>query len=790
MKNALLLILTIMFSLSLSAQSTKHINPDLLQEQWPAKWITHPDITGIEYGIYLFRKTIDLSKEVDKFIVHVSADNRYKLYVNDEYVTFGPARGDFLKWNYESINIAPYLKKGKNTIAAEVWNYAEYRPVAQFSFKTGFIIQGNTEKEQIVNSDNTWKVSISEAYAPIPINVGAYYVVGPGDNFNGENHPWEWKKTNFDDSEWMSAVEGAAGKPVAGNQNWRSNNPISLQPRNIPAMEETPQRFASVRRSDVSFDTRAFVLGKKAIIIPANTKVKILFDQSVLTNAFPVLTCSAGKGSSIKISYAESLYVNAKDRNKGNRNEIENKTFLGNHDVFLTDGGESRSFQPLWWRTFRYVELDIQTEDEALVIKDFHSIYTAYPFKEKASFTSNNDVLADIWNVGWRTQQLCAGEHFFDCPYYEQLQYVGDTRIQALVSTYVSGDMRMTRNAISSIHDSHKSFGLTQSRYPSYEPQIIPPFSLVWITMVHDYWMLENDEPYIRNMIPSIMSVLNWYEDKIDSTLMLGKMEWWNFVDWNWKRGIPPGATDGNSAVISLQYVYTLQKAADLFNSFGMKEEATRYISLADKVKAVVYTRCFDESTKLIADTPDKKEFSQHANALAVLTNTIPETAQQMVINKIINNKDIEQCTFYFKFYLIEATKKVGLGDKFIPMLKPWEQMLKNGLTTFAEKPDPTRSDCHAWSASPVYYFLSLVCGIEPETPGFESVRIEPHLGGLEWIEGSMPHKLGEIKVSLKKNKQGEISGTIILPEGLTGKFVWGGEKTDLNEGETHIKTP
>jgi hypothetical protein len=305
--------------------------------------------------------------------------------------------------------------------------------------------------------------------------------------------------------------------------------------------------------------------------------------------------------------------------------------------------------------------------------------------------------------------------------------------------------------------------------------------------MVHDYWMLENDRSYIRKMIPGIMSVLNWYEDKIDTTEMLGKMEWWNFVDWNWRRGVPPGATDGNSAVITLQYVYTLQKAADLFNAFGMKEEATRYILLADKVKEAVYIKCFDETTKLIADTPEKKEFSQHTNALAVLTNTIPVGGQQAVINNIIDNKDIAQCTFYFKFYLIEATKKVGLGDKFIQMLKPWEQMLDIGLTTFAEKPDPTRSDCHAWSASPVYYFLSLVCGIEPDTPGFESVRIEPHLGNLEWIEGGMPHKLGEIKVSLKKSNTHTISGSIVLPDGLSGKFIWNGKSTVLKGGKNTI---
>ena len=789
MKNIILLFITFLLCITTQGQNTANINLELLQKQWPAKWISHPDITGTEYGVYHFRKAINLSTKPDKFIIHVSADNRYKLYVNGKYVTFGPARGDFLRWNFESIDIAPYLTTGKNTIAAEVWNFAEYRPLAQFSYKTGFIIQGNKQSEHLVNSNKSWKVLKNEAYAPIPIKVRGYYVAGPGDNVNGERYPWGWEKVDYDDSLWKNAIEGNPGKPLAGNDHWRLSTPISLQPRKTPLMEEVPQRFAQVRSADISFDKEAFIQGKTSITIPANTKVKILLDQSVLTNAFPVLTCSKGKGSTIKASYAESLFLNEdnKDRSKGNRNEVENKIFVGKYDIFTMDGAVNRKYQSLWWHCFRYVQLEIQTANEALTINDFHSIFTAYPLKEKAYFKSNNKALDDIWTVGWRTQRLCAGEHFFDCPYYEQLQYVGDARIQALVTSYVTGDLTMMRELITSINDSYIPLGLTQSRYPSYGPQLIPPFSLVWITIIHDYWMLDKDDAYIRNMIPTIMNVVNWFEGKIDATQMLGPMEWWSFVDWNWEMGIPPGAKDGNSAVVTLQYVYTLQKAADLLKTFGMLEEANRYIELADKIGKAVYAKCFDSSTGLIADTPDKDKFSQHANTLAVLANVIPESDQQAVMNNIISNTNIEQCTFYFKFYLIEAAKKVGLGNRFIEMLEPWQQMLDIGLTTFAERPDPTRSDCHAWSASPVYYLLSLVCGIQPENPGFNSVRIEPHLGNLEWIEGAMPHKLGEIKVNLKKTKNNGISGTISLPKGLNGTFVWNGEKTVLHSGENKI---
>lgn len=144
--------------------------------------------------------------------------------------------------------------------------------------------------------------------------------------------------------------------------------------------------------------------------------------------------------------------------------------------------------------------------------------------------------------------------------------------------------------------------------------------------------------------------------------------------------------------------------------------------------------------------------------------------------------------TYYFDFYLIEALEKAGKAGQFLDELGPWKNMLDLGLSTFAENPEPTRSDCHAWSASPVYYFLSLVCGIKPNAPGFSSVRIQPNPGTLKQIEGSMPHRLGTIAVNLKKDKQNNLVGEVTLPENLTGVFIWNGKTVQLKSGVNKIQ--
>ncbi len=771
------------------SQGQIKINQDILYKTWDAKWITCPGITGKEYGVYLFRKSFNLKPGVKEFIIHISADNRYKLFVNGKYICNGPSRGDFLKWKFETVDIIPFLKEGENVISAVVWNFAEYRPVAQFSNRTGFILQGDSKTESIINTDKSWRVFNDSAYNPLVVNLNQYYVVGPGEKFDMKFHPWNWTKLNYDDSKWLSAKELEPGTPLKSFREFGNPSKYVLVPRKIPFMEEEPQKFGQVRRSNIKVPAD-FVSGTNTLTVPANTNAVILFDQQHLTDAYPVLSVSGGNNSEITLTYAESLFNDKME--KGNRNDIKDKTIIGNQDKIITDGGNNRIFQTLWWHTFRYVQMEIKTNNEPLTINDFHSIYTGYPFEEKASFKSNDSTLTDIWNVGWRTQRLCTGETFFDCPYYEQLQYEGDTKIQCLTSSYVSGDTIMMRKAIQTFFDSRLLFGLTQSRCPSYDTQIIPTFSLIWITMVHDYWMLYDKPEFIKSMIPGIFDVLNWYKSRIDSSGLIGHMEWWNFVDWvnyeGWHNGVPPGIDKGYSSIVNLQYVYTLQKAASILKAFDFTEQANDYLRQADKIKTIVFNKCFAVKEGLLADTPEKKNFSQHANIFGILTNTFPVNSQADVLNKISIKNDIAQSSYYFKFYLVQALEKVGMPDKFLTLLEPWKHMLDLGLTTFAEKPEPTRSDCHAWSASPVYYLLSLVCGIKPNEPGFKSVRIEPHFGNLGRINGSIPHGSGNINVNLKKDNNGSVTGQVVLPGNLKGVFSWKNQIISLKGGVNQIR--
>ncbi|MGC9345067.1 MAG: family 78 glycoside hydrolase catalytic domain, partial [Bacteroidales bacterium] len=431
------------------------------------EWIQHPESDAKDYGVYFLKAQFSLKKVPENFIVNVSADNRYKLYVNGKWAGLGPARGDLKNWFYESYDLKPYLKRGRNIITAEVWNFGEHKPLAQISSETGFYFHVENKNYRKLNSGaGKWQIRKIEAYDPIAFGSFIdkwYYVCGPGDSLNYSDYPVNWMKDKRNSAQWHEAK-------VVNNSHLKWN----LIPREIPHLTRNMEKITALDRieGDVLNLTPSREPFKNSIIIPSNKRITLLFDQEYLTVGYPVLKFSKGNGSQVKITYAESLYH--PNRDKGNRDVIENKEIIGYHDHFIADGRKEAEFIPLWWRTFRYIQLDIVTRDEELVLEDFYNYYVAYPYEQNAIFKTDKPVIDDIMEAGIRTLKLCSGETFYDCPYYEQLQYIGDTRVQALIKMYMTGDDRLVRNAITQFSNTFIDEGLTLSRHPANYPQIIP----------------------------------------------------------------------------------------------------------------------------------------------------------------------------------------------------------------------------------------------------------------------------------------------------------------------------
>ena len=169
-----------------------------------------------------------------------------------------------------------------------------------------------------------------------------------------------------------------------------------------------------------------------------------------------------------------------------------------------------------------------------------------------------------------------------------------------------------------------------------------------------------------------------------------------------------------------------------------------------------------------------------------MLADSIPSAAQPGVIERVLEDKNLTQASYYFRFYLARAINKTGLADRYIAELAPWKDMLEEGLTTFAETPGETRSDCHAWSAHPDFDLLATVAGIESAAPGFSKLTIAPHLGELHHLTAVVPHPQGLIRVTYERRGD-HWTADVSLPAGLSGWFVWKQRRIALHPGEQRL---
>jgi hypothetical protein len=742
-----------------------------------------------------FRKLIQLPQKPEHFLVDVSADNEFILYVNQQRAGSGPSHSDLAHWRYETYDLAPLLHAGENILAATVWNFGTHAAVRQMSDRVGFLVHGKGTAERIADTDSTWEVEQEKGIGTINPQMNQYYAAGPGERLDGTKFDWAWNRGSLQsDSQresWTKSVPLGRGAPrgtTDAPNNWQ------LTADFLPQMQYAETTAGRVVRANGINLQNGSPVG--AFSLPAHASASILLDNSQLTTAYPALTVSGGEGSTVRLTYSEALVDDHGE--KGNRNQIEGKHITGVQDEFLPGGCHSCEFTPLSWRTWRFLQLHVQTADQPLQIEKLSAWFTAFPFIVRAHFDSDNDGLKPIWDVGWRTALLDAHDTYMDTPYWERLQYVGDTRIQALISYAVAGEDRLARQAIEAFDNSRIPDGLTQSRYPSSLVQMIPTFSLLWVGMVHDFWMYRDDPDFVRAQIPGTRAVLEWYLTRQRSDGLIGKIPWWPFVDWgkDFEGGMPPQDENGGSAIITLQFVEALRNAAEMESKLGDPTMAEKYRRAAARAATAVQKLCWNQQYGLLADTPAQTHFSQHANILGVWLDVIPPAQQKNVLTKILSASDsgftatgpvpipkMTVATYYFRFYLARAVEHAGMGDQYLQLLGPWREMLSLGLSTWAESPEPTRSDSHAWSAHPNYDLLTIVAGIRPKSAGFKSILIEPHLGSLNHVSAAMPIPQGMVEAEYSRVGNG-FEAVISLPKGASGELVWKTNRFAIHEGK------
>lgn len=792
---------------------------------WPARWVRHPDV-GDGPIVVAYRVNFRLEEETT-FRLHVTADERYQLWLDGTMLGRGPERGDADHWFFETYELT--VPRGRHVLVARVWSLGQgdrsgrgagervAAPYAQVSVGHGLLVASDEALLPLVGTGvAAWEAMVLPGYSFWPPG----WAWGTGARVSIEGSEFAWNFHRGDGQAWVPAVAGEAGTAPGRMEAGLSH---LLRPARLPEMVSRYVRAGNVRHvsavaSEVEDDLPG-VRVEAAADLPAERDVfqrrfsnrqpihfakfgrrRIIIDLEDYYCVYPVIVTTGGGGGSVSLRWAESLYEtpDAGEKRKGDRNQVDGKYFLGVGEWFWLDGGTNREYETLWWEAGRYLELFVETLDEPLelnlILKE-----TRYPLEMAASFESSDPRLGETVPVLMRGLQMCAHETYVDCPYYEQLNYVGDARLEALITYAVSGDDRLARKAVALFDASRGAEGLVQSRYPSRVRQVIPPFALLWVGMVHDFAMWRDDPAFVRSMMKGVRAVIDAFAGFRNAEgLVEGPREWWNFVDWvpGWKNGVPPDGEFGVSGVINWQYICALRWARELEEQFGEPELAARCGRLAGEVAGAVERVFWEPVRRMFADDAGRTRFSEHAQCLAILSGVLDEARCAEVATGLLTSTELARTTIYFSHYLFEAYREIAervpgrAGEATSAMFERlllWFGLRERGFVTPFEEPEPSRSDCHGWGSHPLFHYFATVLGVRPGGAGFGKVAVTPRMGHLTEVKGRMPHPNGEIEVELRREGQG-VRGRVVLPEGVGGRFRWGAATWVLGAGENEVR--
>jgi hypothetical protein len=517
------------------------------------------------------------------------------------------------------------------------------------------------------------------------------------------------------------------------------------------------------------------------VTLAPNARYAVDLDALGLTTGYVVLETEGGAGSVVTLTYAESYGGPFTGGKRGKRTDNTHFTLGGFKDVYRPDGKREK-YEFFWFRCFRFLRVEVETGNEPLTLWPVAYRETGYPLEAKtAPESSDAEWIAQLWDASLRTLRRCMHETYEDCPYYEQMQYTFDTRLQILFTYYVSADPRLARKTIDDFYRSTLPEGITQSRYPTNHPQVIPTFSISWISMLFDYYTLTADRSVLERYRPGMENVLGWFHRKRNTEGpnmgFIEKLGYWNFIDWpsEWDdiHGSVRAAFYGPSTIQNLMYVYGLETAAKILNVIGFHDLETYYLDEARDIQRLVRERCFDRERGLFREGPSwSGEWTQHAQVWAVLTETVTGSEAADLMTHVLKDDSLIKCTFPVQFYFFRALEKAGLYEKTETEWETWKRFLPLEISTIPETPyDDSRSDCHAWSALLLYEYPAKILGVYPVEPGYQVIGVKPQGLYLGRASGKVCTPRGEVSVSWEY-QDGVFSICGSLPEGVKGKLT------------------
>lgn len=686
-----------------------------------AVWIGSDHAFDLREAYLRFRSPTDWKlaqppKQADLFI---SADSRYKLWVNGHFVARGPARSYPHAQGVDHLDLTPYLQTGPNTLAVQVYqpgySHFSYIHRGMAGLLAHLVVDGHSE----LATNPRWRTNRDVSFAATvpPVSI---YISGVEDR--DLNRADSWLDPTYDDSGWAAARLVA---PVGGYP-W-----TELQARSIPLLVERdlPMSLVETRRgnvvekSDIHLTLRESWLAASPHPIQADEDGWFNLTLAAEETAFWAFdlgrgySCqgwaevqAAGGQEQLAISYSEKMQGDA--------------PYLSDPETYcrvrMTDRYHlrpgSQVVEPFALRGGRLLLFQLVGPTASDFKVRFHARGAEYPLEVARPLTTSDPLLNNIIRFCEDTLRACLLDGFVDNPWRESAQWIGDALSDGLVMAAMSDDTRPLRRMLELAGQGAYPDGVLPSVLPSEaHAYCVVDFNFQWIELLNFYWNLSRDDGFVSRMWPTLVKMLERFgQDVNPDGLLISQPGRRLFIDWS------PASKNEPNAAYNLHFILALQQAVALATSSGAEAEANRWheqaAALRSAARATFYTqgRWYDDV--------EQTTFSQLTASLAVLVGVVkPDEAAGLLETIAARSLDLDDdhapnkmvlASPYMHHRVFEALRQGGKSETVVEIIRRrWGRWVKAGYPTAWENWNvdfPDGSQCHGFSAHPRYHLAEI----------------------------------------------------------------------------------
>ncbi|MFH1024547.1 MAG: alpha-L-rhamnosidase C-terminal domain-containing protein [Planctomycetota bacterium] len=760
---------------------------------WVARWIWSKGATRHPFHISYFSKEFEMGKAEGKARVHCAADSKYRLWVNGEYIGFGPARGHSGHPYYDT-HVVP-LKAGRNTIAFLVQHYTKKTPVFA-SVEGGLICEVEAEAGIVAATDSSWRALASKAYSGTP------GIIFP-EIFDARFEPDGWQRPEFDAHRWPAARVLSRSKLAA---------PRNLIPRPIPLIKE--KRLAPARLLDTwrcqgirprMYAVEQGIPGSLREVQQERLKTRPSGKASHISCALPTrpLTLDLGVRQAVCLilDFGKETLASTEIVARGPAGVIVDLGYAESLDDDLVSVSVSERVvlkngrthhRMIQARGFRFMILRVSNIGRPrcrVSLEDVAAYESIYPTKSVGHFACSDSLLNRIFGLSARTIKLCMEDSFTDCPLRERTLWLGDLQPEALFGYYAFGEFTLAKKCVLEFAGANRAAGWVPSVFPSPVAWNLPTWSMRFPVIAWEYYLYSGDRPSLPALYESVKKEMVWlgrYESRKGLLVNLGllpnkaanltdTMHGMNFVDWT-KLDV-----FSNDGVVQGWYLEALDCSAKLACAAGDRRSATDFATRAARLRKSLAKCYWSERRKAFLkyrpDSPQRPPhvrdnlIGQHENFLFALRRVgtaeqrqwalraaggatgryLPALGDDYRHGNAANEDLIRIGSPFWSFYALLALMEAGKDREALEYIRLcWGLMLDYGATSCWEMWDRRSSLCHGWSAAPAMILPRYVLGVAPLMPGFRVFEVHPRVADLAWARGRVPTPYGTITVGWK----------------------------------------